>query len=154
MSQRRPEVLILGIGNILMGDDGIGVRVLERLREQSFPDTVELVDGGTAGADLVDILADRRKAIVIDAVDIRAEPGTVIQYSGDAWIEHARQTISLHEVGLSQAVSMVRLIGAAPRELVVFGIQILRMEPSLELSNPVAEAIGQVVRRILEEVQS
>lgn len=154
MSQRRPEILILGVGNILMGDDGVGVRVLERLRELSLPVTVEPVDGGTAGADLVDILADRRKAIVIDAVDVGAEPGSIHRYEVDAWIEHAQQVISLHQVGLGQALSMVRLIGAAPREWVVFGVQIQTVEPSLELSEPVAKSVDLLVRDVLKELNS
>lgn len=153
MSGQRPEILILGIGNILMADDGAGIRVIERLRGAPLPDSVEVVDGGTSGADLVDILAERRKAIVIDAVDVGAEPGTVMRFDGNSWTEHASQAVSLHEVGLGQALSMVRLIGAAPEEMVVFGIQIQRLQPSLELSRPVNEAIERVIQRVLAEIE-
>ncbi len=154
MKKQRPDILILGIGNILMADDGVGVRVVERLRDHSLPETVELVDGGTAGADLIDILSDRQKAIVIDAIDIDAEPGSIHRFNGDTWMASAGRTLSLHEVGLAQALSMVRLINSAPRELVVYGIQIQTIETSLELSTPVAEAIVSVTQRILEEVHS
>jgi hydrogenase maturation protease len=152
MPGQRPEILILGIGNILMADDGVGIRVIERLRSVSLPTGIEVVDGGTSGADLVDILAERRKAIVIDAIDVGAQPGTIMRFAGDAWTEHASQAVSLHEVGLGQAISMVRLIGVAPKELVVFGIQIQSLEPSLELSRPVEEAIGGVVQQVLAEI--
>lgn len=154
MSGQRSEILILGIGNILMADDGVGIRVIERLRGIPLPAEVELVDGGTSGADLIDILAERRKAIVIDAIDVGAKPGTVIRYAGDSWSEHARQALSLHEVGLGQAMSMVKLIGVAPQEMVVFGIQVQRIEPSLELSAPVTEAVASLVRHILAEIES
>jgi hydrogenase maturation protease len=154
MPGQRPEILILGIGNILMADDGVGIRVIERLRSRPLPAGVEVVDGGTSGADLVDILAERRKAIVIDAVDVGADPGTVMRFAGDAWTEHTRQVISLHEVGLGQALSMVKLLGVAPQEMVVFGIQIQCLEPSLELSRPVEEAIGLVVQQVLTELHS
>jgi hydrogenase maturation protease len=150
----RPEILILGIGNILMSDDGIGVRVVERLREIPLPESVELVDGGTSGADLVDILADRKKAIIVDAVDVGAAPGTILRFDGDTWSEKGGQTLSLHEVGLSQTLSMVRILNAAPRELVIFGVQIRTLDHSLEMSKPVSEAIGPLVRLVLAELES
>jgi hydrogenase maturation protease len=153
MPGQRPDILVLGIGNILMADDGVGIRVIEGLRSMSLPAGVEVVDGGTSGADLVDILAERRKAIVIDAIDVGAVPGTVMRFAGDSWTEHASQAISLHEVGLGQAMSMVKLIGVAPQEMVVFGIQIQCLEPSLELSRPVKEAIGSVVQQVLTEIE-
>ena len=153
MPGQRPEILILGIGNILMADDGVGIRVIERLRSVPLPACVEVVDGGTSGADLVDILAERRKAIVIDAIDVGAEPGTIMRFAGDSWTEHASQAVSLHEVGLGQAIAMVKLIGVAPQELVVFGIQIQSIEPSLDLSRPVEEAIGSVVQQVLAEIE-
>ena len=65
-AQRAP-ILILGIGNILLRDEGVGVRVVEALRGRALPDTVELVDGGTGGADLLEVVADRRVVIVVDA---------------------------------------------------------------------------------------
>jgi hydrogenase maturation protease len=153
MPGQRSEILILGIGNILMADDGVGIRVIEGLRSMSLPAGVEVVDGGTSGADLVDILAERRKVIVIDAVDVGAKPGTVMRFAGNSWSEHASQAISLHEVGLGQAISMVKLIGVAPQELVVFGIQIQCIEPSLDLSRPVEETIGSVVQQVLAEIE-
>jgi hydrogenase maturation protease len=153
MPGQRPEILVLGIGNILMTDDGVGIRVIERLRSVPLPAGVEVVDGGTSGADLVDILAERRKAIAIDAIDVGAEPGTVMRLAGDSWTEHASQAVSLHEVGLGQAISMVKLIGVAPKEIVVFGIQIQCLEPSLELSQPVEEAIESVVQQVLAEIE-
>ena len=72
-NERRP-ILILGIGNILLRDEGVGVRVIETLQKQKLPDTIDLVDGGTSGADLIDILADRRKVIIVDAVDAGISP--------------------------------------------------------------------------------
>ncbi len=153
MPGQRSEILILGIGNILLADDGVGIRVIERLRGVPLPGGVEVVDGGTSGADLVDILAERRKAIVIDAIDVGAQPGTIMRFAGDSWTEHASHAISLHEVGLGQTMSMVKLLGVAPREIVVFGIQIQCLEPSLELSQPVEKAIGSVVQQVLAEIE-
>ncbi len=77
----RHPVLVLGIGNILLRDEGVGVRVIEKLQLMDLPDGVEVVDGGTAGADLLDVIAEREKVIVIDATDVNAEPGGIVRFT-------------------------------------------------------------------------
>ena len=100
-NERRP-ILILGIGNILLRDEGVGVRVIETLQQQKTPDTIDLVDGGTSGADLIDILADRRKVIIVDAVDAGKAPGTVIRFEEDDLENIPNSALSLHELGIAQ----------------------------------------------------
>jgi len=80
MTHTRTPILVLGIGNILLRDEGIGVRVIEALGQQQLPAQVELVDGGTAGADLLDILSDRQVVIIVDAAVFDAPPGTLLKF--------------------------------------------------------------------------
>ena len=80
MSRRCSKTLILGVGNVLLCDEGIGVRVIEFLQKQTLPDDIELVDGGTAGADLIDILADRETVIIVDAVRSDKPAGTIVRF--------------------------------------------------------------------------
>ena len=144
-------VLILGIGNILMRDDGVGVRAIEALRQVPLPDTVELLDGGTFGADLLDEIANRRKLIVLDAMGTDAAPGAVLRLSGaDLWQE--QEALSLHEFGLVETLKMARQLGCAPAEVVVFGVQPQEIALSLELSPAVAAAIPRLVEQILAEL--
>ena len=114
---RRP-ILVLGIGNILLRDEGVGVRVIEQMQKLRLPDDVELVDGGTAGADLLDVLAERRKVIVIDAVQADCEPGTVLRFTADDLVRPDRVGMSLHELGLGEALAMTRQLGCVPEEVV------------------------------------
>ena len=144
--------LILGIGNILMRDDGVGVRVVEELARCELPEGVELLDGGTAGADLVDALADRPKVIVVDAIDAGAEPGAVYRFTDADLREGAAGPLSLHEFGLLETLRMAEQLGCAPGRVVILGIQPRTVAPGLELSPEIAAALPAVLRAVLEEV--
>lgn len=148
----RAPTLVLGIGNILLADDGVGVRAIEALRRTAVPAGVDVVDGGTAGADLLDILAERQKVIVVDAVDVGAQPGTVVRLSPEDLGSVGDRGISLHEVGLAQALAMVELLGIGPRKAIILGVQVESISCGLHLSRPVAEAMSKIVGQVLREV--
>ncbi len=144
--------LILGIGNILLRDEGAGVRVVEALAPSPLPPGVELCDGGTSGADLINVIAGRRKLIVIDAVDADAEPGTVFRLTRDDIMSPARANLSLHELGLAETLFMAEKLNCAPAEVVAFGIQPKEVKPGLELSAEVAAVVPGVCKLALAEV--
>jgi hydrogenase maturation protease len=146
-------VLVLGIGNILLGDEGVGVRVVEAMREADLPDGVELVDGGTCGADLIDLLADRRKVVVIDALEAGATAGSLFRLSAEDLLPEEGDSISLHQLGLVDSLAMVAQLGCAPQEVVVFGIQPATLRPGLELSPDVAAAVPGVIEAVLAELR-
>ncbi len=148
---RRP-ILVLGIGNILLRDEGVGVRVIEQMQKMHLPDDVELVDGGTAGADLLDVLAERRKVIVIDAVQADCEPGTVLRFTADDLVQPDGVAMSLHELGLGEALKMTRQLGCAPRDVVVFGIKPKDTGCGLELSEEVEASVSKVVELVMAEI--
>lgn len=136
---------------MLLGDDGVGVRVIEALRQVPLPVSVDLVDGGTAGADLVEVIAERRKVIAIDAMETGGPPGTIVRVLGSA-ICNEDVPLSLHEVGLVDALYMARQLGCQPRDVVIFGVQPGRLELGLELSEAVARAVPLVVGRVVDEL--
>ena len=148
---RRP-VLVLGIGNILLRDEGVGVRVIEQMQKIPLPDDVELIDGGTAGADLLDVLAERRKVIVIDAIQADCEPGTVLRFTADDLVRPDRVGMSLHELGLGGALKMTKQLGCEPKEVVVFGIKPKDISCGLELSEEITASVPKVVELVLAEI--
>jgi hydrogenase maturation protease len=154
MPQPHQPVLILGIGNILLQDEGVGVRAVQRLRGCELPVHVDIVDGGTGGADLVDVIADRRKVIVIDAMDAAVPPGTISRFAGEDLLPDPGTTVSLHQLGLVESLVMAKQLGCGPGEVVVFGIQPARIQPGLELSQPVADAMAAVVKAVIAECQT
>ena len=103
--------LIIGIGNVLLRDEGVGVRAVESMSGIDLPDGVEVLDGGTAGIDLIDVIADRSKVIVIDAVRGTAAPGTIYCFTREALLDTTETTISLHEIGLAEALDMAGRLG-------------------------------------------
>ncbi len=148
---RRP-VLVLGIGNILLRDEGVGVRVIEQMQKMRLPDDVELVDGGTAGADLLDVLAERRQVIVIDAVQADCEPATVLRFTADDLVRPDGVGMSLHELGLGEALTMTKQLGCEPKDVVVFGIKPKDTGCGLELSEEIAASVPKVVELVLAEI--
>ena len=147
-----PPVLVMGIGNILLRDEGVGVRVIEAMVRLDLPQDVELVDAGTAGADLVECIADREKVIVVDALEAEAAPGTVFRLRGDELLPDPGSSISLHQLGLVESLVMAEQMGCSPREVIVFGIQPGEIRPGLELSSEVERVIPKVVATVREEL--
>jgi len=144
-------ILIVGIGNILLRDEGVGVRVIESLRRQRLPAGVEIVDGGTSGADLIDYIADRRKLIVVDAVKSGQAAGTVLRFSDQELIARSEGMISLHEFGLVETLLAVRQLGCAPQRVVIYGIEPADTGCGLELSAEVAAVVPRVVDLVVQE---
>ena len=92
----RPPVLVLSIGNILLRDEGLGAAVIEVLSGMELSDGVELLDGGTGGADLLDIICDRRKLVVIDAIGAGLPSGSIVRLTPDDLQANPGQIRSLH----------------------------------------------------------
>jgi len=148
------SVLVLGIGNILRRDEGVGVRVIEALRDEDVPDDVELFDGGTFGAELIDVIADRAGVIVIDAIEHEGAPGSVFRFSGDDLAAHASASLSVHEIGLLDTLRMAKQLGCSPKEVLVLGVVPEDVGPGLELTPAVAKQVPKIVERVLEELKA
>jgi hydrogenase maturation protease len=150
---RRP-VLVLGIGNILLHDEGIGVYAVEQMQKGGVPDYVELLDGGTAGADLLDHICDRQKVIVVDAVDSDIEPGTILRFTSGDLASNAGQSISLHEFGIADTLAMARQLNCAPHEVIVIGIKPKDISPGLGLSDEVAGVVPRIIECVSVEIET
>lgn len=148
----RNKTLVLGIGNILLGDEGIGVRVVEQLQNTNLKKQADLIDGGTAGADLLDVIADRHKVIVVDATDAGAEPGTIFRLLPEDIESRAEAAISLHDVGIAETLLMTRQLGCEPDEVVIFGVQPKDISCSTELSPPIRAVIHELIDMIKHEI--
>ncbi len=129
------------------------MRVIEAMQRMKVPSNVELVDGGTAGLDLLDVVADRRKVIVIDAVQADNEPGTVFRFSVDDFKPQGVVNVSLHQVGLLETLIMAKHLGCAPRQVVIFGIEPKEMGYGLELSAQVAAVVPKVIELVFAELE-
>ena len=147
------NTLVLGIGNVLLRDEGVGVHVVKALEETELPSGVETLDGGTSGANLVDWIAGRDKVIVVDATEADGRPGTVYRFTVDDLVRKTASMGSLHEFGFLETYLMARQLGCAPREVVIFGVQPAEVEFGLELSPRVRAQLPRVIDLVLEETR-
>ena len=151
MSAARAELLILGLGNLVCGDDGLGVVALEQLRSgYLLPPGVELLDGGTLGLSLLPHLLDSRRAILIDAIAAEGPPATLVTLAGEEVAHAAHHRLSVHQVGVGDLLDAGRLMGELP-ELALVGMVPGPVELSVELSEPVAEAIPALVAAVVAQ---
>ena len=148
------ETLVLGLGNILLGDEGVGVRVVERLLEQyEFPEGVRVMDGGTLGLDLLPYVEGASRLLVLDAVQARKPPGTLVRMEGDeipVFLDASK--VSPHQEGLQDLLAVAVLKGYLPDEVVFWGAQIEALGVGLDLSEPVAAQVDALGGKVLEEL--
>jgi hydrogenase maturation protease len=147
-------ILILGVGNILLSDEGVGVRVIEAMESLELPDDVELFDGGTASVDLLNNLADRDKVIIIDAVQGGSKPGTLYRFTPDDITVQRQNFTSIHQVGLLETLTTAKYLGCEPREVVIFGIEPKEVNWGLELSSEIRVVLPRVVELVLNEIET
>jgi hydrogenase maturation protease len=140
---------VLAIGNPIMGDDGVGPELLARLRAARPDPRVEYVDGGTGGMELVPVVEDAERLLVLDAV-AGETPGAVVTYEGDQLPRMLAARLSPHQVGLLDVLTAVRLLGREPAEIVVVGVTpalvALRLGLSPEVTNSLDDAVTQAAR--------
>jgi hydrogenase maturation protease len=148
------STLVLGLGNAIMTDDGFGVEVIKTLSSRyHFQGDVRLIDGGTLGLDLLPHLEGVASLLIVDALDMRAEPGRIFRLEGDEVPRAFASKLSVHQMGLQDLLAVAELQGHVPARLVVWGVQPACIEVGTELTAVVQEAVATIVDRVLEELQ-
>jgi len=154
------RILVLGLGNILLKDEGVGVHVAKHLQKLDLPGDVEVIDGGTAGLDILLSQEGLGKLVVIDATRAGSKPGTIYKARIKAgeidkltriFGQNKDSKISLHQVGLIDALAAAEKMDCAPREIVIIGVEPKEINYGLELTEQVSRRIPEVVNMVLEE---
>jgi len=149
------KALVLGLGNILLSDEGLGVRVVQRLGESyRFPPEVSVMDGGTLGLDLLPHLDEIDHLLVIDALEMGEEPGTIARLVGDEVPASLSVKISPHQMGLADLLAAARLQGLYPQEVVVLGMQPGSTDTGLYLSPSVEAQVDRLVDKAVTELKA
>ncbi len=147
------KTLILGVGNLLMADDGIGIRVIERLEEAyELPEEVQVLDGGTLGMDLLYYLEGVRNLLIVDAVETGQAPGALIRLEGEAVPAHFSIKMSPHQFGIPDMLFAGKLRDIYPEEIVLLGVQPGSLDVTLELSPAVAAQLEPLVEQVQAEL--
>jgi hydrogenase maturation protease len=152
MEQQRKPVLILGIGNILLKDEGIGVRVAEKMEQMSLPPDVEVMDGGTGGLDLLYCVERRKKVIVVDAVKAGAPPGTLFRFSDKDLAGKKGVMRSAHGIDISDVLAAARFIGTQPDEVIFLGVEPESLDAGMELSPKIEAMVPILINLVMKEI--
>jgi hydrogenase maturation protease len=145
-----PSTVVLGLGNPLMGDDGLGLAVLDRLREEwNLPDTVELVDGGTWGMTLLPLIEDADRLVLIDAIRTGAAAGTVVQVEREHLPRYLSHKLSPHQIDLKEVLALAELRGTLPAETVAIGAEPGEVVLSTALTPALEDAVEPVLLAVV-----
>lgn len=149
-----PEVTVLGVGNILLQDEGFGVRVIEAIREMyRFIPDIQVLDGGTLGLELLPYLIDTDKLIIVDAVAGSLAPGEFYQFRHTEAAAYFNASLSLHELGIREVLAGLEILEKPVADLVVFGIQPASLTTGLELSPLIKSKVMPVMKNIIAQLQ-
>jgi len=142
------------LGNILLKDEGVGVRVIERLQEKyEFPEGVQVLDGGSRGLALLNYLEGVSKLLIVDAVQAGKEPGSLIRLANDEIPAFLSPKISPHQEGLADLLFAAKVVGLYPEEIVLWGVEPSEIETGLELTPLIASKVDELVEKVLEELR-
>jgi len=151
MEEPEGRIAVVGVGNLLLKDEGIGVHIAHALQQIDIPYNVKIIDGGTS-LDLPDCLENVDKLIIIDAVKTGGQPGTIYRFHPYDMDIESEGIISLHELGLAQSLKMMRLIGNEPKETVIIGIEPKEINWGTELSAELQQKIPEIINIVLGEI--
>ena len=161
-SSLAPPVLVLGLGNVLLGDDGAGPTLLEQIRETySGVAEVECIDGGTQGLALLGYLANREALVILDAFSTGKAPGEVsVLNKSEILAFRASRATTAHEGNAGELLAVAELLGDLPNRVFLVGIEPERLRTELGLSSSVAAALptallraGEIVEQVLNEIR-
>jgi hydrogenase maturation protease len=145
--------VVIGLGNPLMGDDGVGLAALERLRAEWRLDGVELVDGATWGLSLLPVIEDAERLVLVDAIAAHGAPGDIIELSRDRLPIYLTRKLSPHQVDMRDALAVAELRGRLPNDVVAIGVQPETVALGTELSAPVGQQLGALVGAVVVQLE-
>jgi hydrogenase maturation protease len=148
------SLLVLGLGNVLCCDDGLGVAAVETLvRTHRLPKEVRALDGGTLGLYLLHCFESDEDAILVDAVMVDRPPGSLVRLEGRAVAPAVRERLSPHQVGVANLLDALELIGSQPRNLVLLGMVPASLDLHMGLSPVVTRHLPELVSALVEEIR-
>lgn len=147
------HVMILGVGNILLSDEGFGIRVVEALDARyDFPDNVSVIDGGVLGINLMGIISEADQLIVVDVIRNKGNPGDLYRIDGKDIPERIRAKNSLHQIDFLESLTLCQALDKVP-ETVIVGVEPRDIETlSVDLTATTADRIDDMIQMVLSEM--
>ncbi len=154
MMNTMKEIIIVGIGNTLMSDDGAGVFAVQELdKRYEFAENVELLDGGTKGLELLPFVEGKKKMLFIDAVNFNEKAGTVGELTQQEIPDYFATKLSVHQIALPDLIGAGKLLGTLPEEYHLIGIQPESIEPGYGMTEPVTKEFESLLSRVIDKLK-
>lgn len=145
---------IIGCGNLLLKDEGVGVHLIEHLKGVLLPENVELIDGATGGFDLLPYIEDAEKVVIVDAVKAPGGvPGSVYRFTPDDFESDDVPSTSLHDISLRDIFRLIRAMRKKLPPVVIFGVEPYELKWGMELTEPIQKLLPRLTELVLKEMQ-
>jgi len=151
MVEPKARIVIVGVGNLLLKDEGIGIHIARALQQIDIPQDIKIIDGGTS-PDLPYYFKNIDKLIIIDAVKAKSKPGTVYRFHPHDVNIESNETVSVHDFGLEQSLKTMKLMRNEPKEIIIIGIEPKEIDWGAELSAELQQKVPEIVNIILKEM--
>jgi len=150
-----PKATLIGLGNLLMRDEGVGIHAVKYIQAHfEIPAELEIVDGGTAGLDLLPYIEERDHVLFVDSVNFGKEPGHIGRLKNEEIPALFHVKDSLHHMGLMDVLAAAQLLDRLPKEMCLIGIQPQTIETGLELTGTIQERLVPLVRQIMAQISA
>lgn len=147
------RLLVLGVGNTLLMDEGIGVHAANALRDEQWPDTVDFIDGGTFTQDIFYLFQGYKELLILDVVRAGHTPGTIYRLTEDELVKNESQMLSLHDIDLLDSLRMADMLGGKPT-LTIVGIEPKKIDWGTDLTPELQEAFPKFMEAARREVRA
>jgi hydrogenase maturation protease len=147
-----PRIVVIGVGNLLLQDEGVGIHAIRSLQEMNLPSDIKLVDGGTS-PDLIAYTKAGDKMIIIDSAKTGGEPGAIYRFKPEDLAGGKGNLASAHEMGVAENLKLMELTGNKPKETVIIGIEPETIDWGTELSIKLKEKLPELVKVVLKELE-
>ena len=147
------DTAIIGIGNILLKDDGVGVYVIRQLENEKLPSTIELVDGGTSTLDTLSYFLEYNKVIVVDCLKAGHKPGTIYKINPEEIKDYKQENLSIHDVQILDVVKMANMLAKFPK-VVIFGVEPEEVCLDTEMTDNIKNKVPEIIKHIKVELNN
>jgi hydrogenase maturation protease len=146
-----PRIVVIGVGNLLLKDEGVGIHAVKALQEIALPPDVKLIDGGTS-PDLIAYTRAGDKMIIVDCAKAGGEPGAIYRFKPEDLAAGKGTLASAHEMGVLENLNLMKFTGNAPKDVVIIGIEPAEIDWGMELSETLKERLPDVIKTVLKEI--
>jgi hydrogenase maturation protease len=152
MKKNLPRIVVIGVGNLLQKDEGIGIHAIKALQEMKLPPDVELIDGGTS-PDLITYTRAGDKMIIIDCAKAGGKPGDIYRFKPEDLAAGKGTLTSAHEMGVVENLNLMAMTGNKPKDIVIIGIEPGEIDWGMELSPILQKALPRLIEVVVKEIK-